>query len=297
MLVKFIAFAAVLAASVSAATAPVYAGCVDSAPAGAVRRIGVLTHEQCLTACAGSKFSYFRPASPVCFCHDIGPAGTDLRPAPSTDGACGVNRMLVEKLLTSYTFQGCAAADGMTYYDDPFGAPVSDVLQCFNYCNDNSHVQFWVFAVFYAGGKPGGPNTGPWCQCSTSTSYDVVPCDSSTAYNYNLERIASASWVVRRADKRRLGGSSRNALCPGTKEACLVYEGSGGFECLDTTSELESCGGCRYGALGGNATAVGEDCTVTPGAVEGATSCISGECVAFACLPGWTLIDGRCWEA
>lgn len=185
----------------------------------------------------------------------------------------------------------------MTYYDTPIGSPVSDVLECFNYCNGNSHVQFWVFAIFCPGGNPNGANTGAWCQCSTSTSYDIVTCaGNGAAYNYNLERIASASWVVKRADKRRLGRKS-TTLCPGTKDACLVPGASGGFECLDTQAELESCGGCRFGAVGSNSTAVGEDCTITPGAAEGASSCIRGECVAFACQPGWSLIDGRCWEA
>jgi hypothetical protein len=80
--------------------------------------------------------------------------------------------------------------------------------------------------------------------------------------------------------------------CPGTKDACLVPGASGRFECLDTQAELESCGGCRFGAVGSNSTAVGEDCTITPGAAEGASSCIRGECVAFACQPGWSLSTG-----
>ncbi|KAL1404953.1 hypothetical protein Q8F55_008565 [Vanrija albida] len=208
-------------------------------------------------------------------------------------GVIGRAMCNAEKLLTSYIFQDCA--NTVTYFDPPITSPVSDVLQCFNFCNDNSKKQFWLFAIYYPGGRPGGPNTGPWCQCSTSTQYTRVTCSGTTAYNYNLERVASASWVVRREDKRRRGNVL--GLCPGSKEACAVAPGQAGFECLDTRAELESCGGCRFGAVGVNSTAVGEDCTLTPGAVRGASTCRGGECVAFACLPGWTLVDGRCWEA
>lgn len=47
MLLKLIALVAVAAASVSAATAPVYAGCVDIAPFGATRKVGVITQANC----------------------------------------------------------------------------------------------------------------------------------------------------------------------------------------------------------------------------------------------------------
>ncbi|BGP44677.1 hypothetical protein JCM10450v2_000491 [Rhodotorula kratochvilovae] len=59
----------------------------------------------------------------------------------------------------------------------------------------------------------------------------------------------------------------------------------GGYECLDTGAEAESCGGCA-------ASGEGEDCTLLPRAR--ATGCEGGRCVVFACEGGWTPArDGR----
>ncbi|KAL1405633.1 hypothetical protein Q8F55_009272 [Vanrija albida] len=57
----------------------------------------------------------------------------------------------------------------------------------------------------------------------------------------------------RRAQRRRkqaLLDAEMNPYCPSGLIACRVAEGSDGYECLDTTSELESCGGCRFGEYG-----------------------------------------------
>lgn len=60
----------------------------------------------------------------------------------------------------------------------------------------------------------------------------------------------------------------------------------GGYECVDTTQELENCGGCTVDGAG-------QDCTQIPG-VEG-VGCLSGECVVFSCAEGHRLSSaGAC---
>ncbi|KAJ4486166.1 protein priA [Lentinula aciculospora] len=69
--------------------------------------------------------------------------------------------------------------------------------------------------------------------------------------------------------------------CPKGLDACLISGSSlGDFECLDTSVELESCGGCA-------STGEGQDCT----AIEGAwnVGCNSGSCKVYSCTAGFKL--------
>ncbi|GAA5857591.1 hypothetical protein JCM8547_004285 [Rhodosporidiobolus lusitaniae] len=86
-------------------------------------------------------------------------------------------------------------------------------------------------------------------------------------------------------------------LCPVGETACPIFPRMGTYECLDTNSELESCGGCL-------SKGDGEDCTAIKGA-QGVT-CQSGSCIVFTCQPGWELVEnfkrtnggkGRCRKA
>lgn len=73
--------------------------------------------------------------------------------------------------------------------------------------------------------------------------------------------------------------------------ACPVATEDGlnnGFECLDTSAELESCGGCA--SIG-----EGQDCTAIPGAWN--IACNRGKCEVSSCAPGWTMSHGRCVQA
>lgn len=58
-----------------------------------------------------------------------------------------------------------------------------------------------------------------------------------------------------------------------------VMDGAaGGYECLDTSQSLESCGGCA-------STGEGQDCSKIRGAVGYA--CEASECRVFSCQAGW----------
>ncbi|KAJ3719922.1 protein priA [Lentinula raphanica] len=68
--------------------------------------------------------------------------------------------------------------------------------------------------------------------------------------------------------------------CPKGLDACPISGLLGDFECLDTSVELESCGGCA-------STGQGQDCT----AIEGAwnVGCNSGSCKVYSCFAGYKL--------
>ncbi|KAF8237843.1 hypothetical protein L208DRAFT_1245223 [Tricholoma matsutake] len=70
-------------------------------------------------------------------------------------------------------------------------------------------------------------------------------------------------------------------LCPAGLDACpIVGAWRGDYECLDTTTELESCGGCV--SLGR-----GQDCTAIPGAWN--VGCEQGHCAVYTCAGGFEL--------
>lgn len=119
--------------------------------------------------------------------------------------------------------------------------------------------------------------------------------DSKTyAFSNFAQVLPSGIGRRRHAEQMRLAEeSARNAYCPSGKAACRV-PGSSDYECIDTNSELESCGGCAYGAYGSNSTYTGTDCTALPGVVPSATSCWHGSCIVTRCRRGFTLVDGAC---
>ncbi|KAF8509832.1 hypothetical protein JB92DRAFT_2729273 [Gautieria morchelliformis] len=78
---------------------------------------------------------------------------------------------------------------------------------------------------------------------------------------------------------------SAAALCPQALHACPVGLISNDYECLDTTAELRSCGGCA--SIG-----KGEDCN----AIEGAwnVGCEAGSCAVYTCKLGYQVAsDGK----
>ncbi|KPV74981.1 uncharacterized protein RHOBADRAFT_53896 [Rhodotorula graminis WP1] len=80
------------------------------------------------------------------------------------------------------------------------------------------------------------------------------------------------------------GGRAANA-CPRGETACPTA--SGGFECIDTSSSLTSCGGCPG--------AGGENCLAIPGAL--AIQCLDSQCHVGSCFKGWRHSkerNGRC---
>lgn len=73
------------------------------------------------------------------------------------------------------------------------------------------------------------------------------------------------------------------SLCPTGLNACPIANVSGlssDYECIDTTQELESCGGCL-------STGAGQDCTAIKGAWN--VGCEQGSCAVYNCMTGYKL--------
>ncbi|BGP54521.1 hypothetical protein JCM8202_001604 [Rhodotorula sphaerocarpa] len=85
-----------------------------------------------------------------------------------------------------------------------------------------------------------------------------------------------ASAPSQRARSRRANVHRRN-VCPASHTACTVA-GTQGFECIDTSSNIEQCGAC--------ASEGGVDCTQIEGAE--AVGCVAGTCEIWSCADGYS---------
>ena len=87
------------------------------------------------------------------------------------------------------------------------------------------------------------------------------------------------------SDSTLLKYNARSA-CPDDETACPLR--SGAFECVDTTSDLASCGGC----VGLKGTGAGENCLAIPGALQ--VECFQSKCHVASCFKGWVFDGHRC---
>ncbi|KAG9043096.1 hypothetical protein FS837_010036 [Tulasnella sp. UAMH 9824] len=79
----------------------------------------------------------------------------------------------------------------------------------------------------------------------------------------------------------------RQIHCTKGFKSCPNYNGRGGFECVDTQNDPESCGGC----VSFNGKGSGTDCTAMEGV--SVTRCVKGSCVIDSCGRGYAKsLDG-----
>ncbi|KAI0785313.1 hypothetical protein BC629DRAFT_1288808 [Irpex lacteus] len=85
--------------------------------------------------------------------------------------------------------------------------------------------------------------------------------------------------------KRELDAEEQRSLCPAGHTACGVFgfNSQDAWECIDTKSDLESCGGCTVEF--GRTPALGVDCTAIPAVMD--VSCVAGRCAVQRCQPGF----------
>ncbi|BGO88787.1 hypothetical protein NBRC10512_006927 [Rhodotorula toruloides] len=104
-------------------------------------------------------------------------------------------------------------------------------------------------------------------------------------------------YVKRRIEQEPWEILDSRLLCPFGETACPIFPRGGTWECVDTKTELQSCGGCT-------SKGQGEDCTLIKGA-QGVT-CESGRCTVYTCASGYELDtafkrpgggSGRCKKA
>ncbi|GAA5923932.1 uncharacterized protein JCM15063_005503 [Sporobolomyces koalae] len=104
--------------------------------------------------------------------------------------------------------------------------------------------------------------------------------EASGAAEHNAKRGLQVTLeeVQKRIQEEPWENLDSQLLCPAGETACPIFPRMGTYECVDTMSELENCGGCASRSLG-------QDCTAITGALG--LACQSGKCNVFTCQPGW----------
>ncbi|KII85425.1 hypothetical protein PLICRDRAFT_44725 [Plicaturopsis crispa FD-325 SS-3] len=74
--------------------------------------------------------------------------------------------------------------------------------------------------------------------------------------------------------------------CAPDQSVCGLQGGSG-YDCVNTQSDVESCGGCATRTPFGAAAASGVDCTALPHVDKASASCAAGVCVIEKCAEGF----------
>ncbi|BGO97020.1 Antifreeze glycopeptide AFGP polyprotein [Rhodotorula toruloides ATCC 204091] len=105
---------------------------------------------------------------------------------------------------------------------------------------------------------------------------DGLTCTTDTTTGAQTCTGANGSQLAR-TRARRSDLKARRNLCPASHSACAI-PGAKGFECIDTSSNIEQCGAC--------ASEGGVDCTQIEGVA--AVGCVAGVCEIWSCEDGFT---------
>ncbi|ORY24889.1 hypothetical protein BCR39DRAFT_313492 [Naematelia encephala] len=269
--------------------ANVFTGCQTSLPGSMVsvynngNATAFTSGTQCNTACAnangGYTHSYYQPSSGTCQCtvKYASPPANDYGYADSCASTLDYDTRLI---TTSFTLVGC-------YSTPPSG--LSSIAKtgpngCLSSCEK------YTQAGFYIGSDP----TYYGCLCGSGSYTSQTQCGPSTYYVYQHSLSDASQGLARRKREERYDKETKRIVpCPKGLTACAVQGSSSeAYECVDTASDLESCGGCRHGTyLSPNAT-IGYDCS--HGAALGQSTCVQGECLIKACKPGYRSAGGLC---
>ncbi|WOO77969.1 uncharacterized protein LOC62_01G001521 [Vanrija pseudolonga] len=238
---------AVLAArTVSAATFVVctstFAGTPTFKPAA--------NNEACLSACGGFQWSYYAPGQ--CVCSNTGPSNGLTTYTPNSyfykvvvvpTDACPRGGYIASKLVTSFSYAYCADSIIPNILDTPNQnndfTTVQTPDQCFAQCQAKNYALLWANS-----GKSEG-----W-KCACLKYYPVilpliVNCQNKARFLF--QHAPQVSGAIARRNRKPLAIDGAEAYCPPGLEPCKVPEG--GYECLDVSSELNSCGGCLNGSM------------------------------------------------
>ncbi|WWD04758.1 hypothetical protein V865_002829 [Kwoniella europaea PYCC6329] len=249
------------------------------------------TSLECSTYCGADGYTYsgWQQSSLTCYCSNGYPAGYYI--TTGTDAGCTDTTQLSVR-VTKTSFQNLGCRNSVTYQNDGYSAStVFDVGTCLQSCSEG-------FIATFRG--TGGSNTYT-CHCSQgglASVGDSVTCGAGTYFTFYHSADAQASGLSRRRARESKELQARRQrreveYCPYGLTACNVGGYSNNYECLDLSTELESCGGCMHGQYGNSSATAGQDCTAS-GAALGASTCVNGKCVASACKKGLRLIDGTC---
>ncbi|WVW85013.1 hypothetical protein I302_107049 [Kwoniella bestiolae CBS 10118] len=283
----------VLALARSAGAVNLFAGCTDltSPPdASEVTFQGSFnTADRCSNRCTEYKYSYYATTPDAsCYCSNVGIPPANL--VQGFGGTCSTTEVRVTD--TSYSLVVCYAFQDLKGQPNFTSEPqtVDGVKECLGYCRSDLKAIFGTIAD-----APDQYN----CICASDVQGTTNRnCGPGDLYVYNHPPSAAASGLTKRkareaeAQRRR---DAEAAICPWGLTACVIpgLESADAFECIDTSNDLESCGGCINGAYN-NATATAGTICVQPGVELGAATCVNGRCVISECQPDFELVDDQC---
>ncbi|KAK7028331.1 hypothetical protein R3P38DRAFT_2935449 [Favolaschia claudopus] len=196
-----------------------------------------------------------------------------------------INDCLCVSTLPQYVKTNIFAIEAVTIAGTD--ATIAELTSMINSCNGRTECHFPAHAV------PQCKNGNPCfftCQDGYTASPSTKPTECVCASPYTecngqcgVYRGCPSTYIA----KRELVHDCRDGFT-----ACRIPGGSAkSYECIDTRTELESCGGCLYGTLIKGHSLLGEDCTTIPGVSD--VSCIKGQCVVRKCMPGYILGGAR----
>ncbi|WVR08575.1 hypothetical protein IAU60_005630 [Kwoniella sp. DSM 27419] len=290
MIVPLILIASV--AWAQSAKAAAYLGCISAGnvPAATTSSPGG-TLEQCLTFCSGSSYAYYVTSTSACTCSNTGASNQQFVAATNANGACAAADAAEYFYGASAQLVGCGT--GVSGSDSLLGS-ADTAEECFDFC-----AQFDSTSAAFSRIR-GTDNT---CVCGTGfTTPRPATCTAfgtNGYYIYNLTPAPQATSNTRRKLKERaaLAQANRNQYCPAGLTACAIDGHQESFECVDSSSDLESCGGCidgMYGVSNVTGSGVGQDCSAIPGVALGGVTCTRGRCNVSACKKGYALVGHGC---
>ncbi|GAA5975818.1 hypothetical protein JCM5350_000741 [Sporobolomyces pararoseus] len=150
-------------------------------------------------------------------------------------------------------------------------------------CNNNGGV------ATHAAQPPSHSSDSSPSKPSKSLSYSehtmaavAPPVASSVADHVAKRGVKLLEEVQKRIQEEPWENLDSQLLCPLGETACPIFPRMGTYECVDTSSELENCGGCA-------SRSQGEDCTQLKGVLG--LACQSGKCNVFTCQPGYNYLE------
>lgn len=132
--------------------------------------------------------------------------------------------------------------------------------------------------------------------CTWPTS-NFAPVDCNCAFTCTSGYVACGRQCINPATQLCVSSlpqpkkRSLSMKCPLGYDRCALP--TGGFDCIDVNSDLESCGGCpSYDDDDDSENARGVDCSVLPGVAS--VACVQGECRVESCLRKHRLVHNAC---
>ncbi|TEB22507.1 hypothetical protein FA13DRAFT_1740900 [Coprinellus micaceus] len=124
------------------------------------------------------------------------------------------------------------------------------------------------------------------CVCPSPKTVCGLSCGAFSACQSGIPVVRRAADKAHIDMLPRTSRIGNKALCPSRKTPCgIPNKGFQAWECVDTESDLFSCGGCAMSGPFGQGMKRGRDCSTIEGTA--AVRCEGGRCVVESCMGGY----------